>query len=93
LAKTNTRLRPSNGKHHTQVVGVAPYGFTNVDGRLVENPIEQKVVRRICEMWALGLSFNAIAKKLNQLEIKTRSGKTWEHSIVSNIINRKKSIK
>lgn len=71
-------------------VGVTPYGYSRLRGRLVVEPKEIETVRLILNLWQSGQSFSAIAQHLNRHRVKTRKGGTWEHSIVRSIIQRHK---
>ena len=68
--------------------GAAPYGFEIFDCRLVENPRELRVLRRIITLWNSGLGQKAIAAELNRLKLLTRKGKRWDHSVIGAIISR-----
>ena len=57
--------------------GVAPYGFTFVDGRKVEAPVEQETLAMVQEARADGLSWAKVAKRLNASGRRTRTGRPW----------------
>ncbi len=65
----------------------APYGYqkaTVKEGKrvlhtLTPNPEEAAVVRRIFELYTQGHGHMSIANHLNQAGIRTRTGKTWNH--------------
>ena len=44
-----------------------PFGFKIVDGKLIEEPNEQAVIRQIMSLHDKGYSFNAIAKELKKV--------------------------
>jgi len=95
LLKAKVPLRPSlwttEGKATRQkrsMAGNPPYGYAYLDGRLHIHPTEIQVVRRILNLRHSGMSFSSIACNLNDLEIKTRSGKTWDHSVISEVCRR-----
>lgn len=69
-------------------LGVAPYGFTWLRGRLVADPREGEIIRLIVQSWQSGHNFTAITQLLNRLKHRTRSGKTWDHSLVRRIVLR-----
>ncbi len=77
-------------KHRKFAIGVAPYGFARLRGKLVVDVKEVETVRKIISLWQSDMSFNAIAKQLNSQGIPTRKGGTWEHSVIKSIINRHK---
>ncbi len=57
--------------------GEPPYGFSVQNGALVSNEAEQDVLRIVREMFAAGLSMNAITNELRFAGLIPRSGKTW----------------
>ena len=91
LVRSGVDLRPQGKWQNGHVRGVPPYGYAVVAGKLVENPKEQQIVQRVLTQWRSGKSFNAIAKTLNGQGVRTRSGKSWEHSIIRSIVQRNKS--
>jgi site-specific DNA recombinase len=62
---------------------VAPYGYDLVDGKLIINPIEAEVVKRIFSMYQKNSSFTHIAKRFNIEGIsKGMKGAKWAaHSV------------
>lgn len=96
LLTAGVTLRPSN---HSQLgkqmmarrlisSGNAPYGFMSDENRLIKNPKELTVVRKITDMWAMGFGVTDITRKINSLKIKTRKGCAWDHSLVGRLIRR-----
>jgi len=80
-----------------------PYGMANDPDdprRMVKNPYEQKVIRRIIKLKEKKLSLRATCAKLNEEGIKPRQqkkkfkGRTvyckgkWNHKLISNILTR-----
>ncbi|HAR44223.1 MAG TPA: hypothetical protein DCS07_16585 [Bdellovibrionales bacterium] len=57
-------------------VGIPPFGFSWLRGRLVVNAEEIETVRLIIKLWQDGMTYTAIASHLNGHGIKTR-----KHSI------------
>ena len=57
--------------------GLPPYGFSVENGLLVQNEAEQDVLRIVREMFAAGLSMNAITNELRIAGLVPRSGKVW----------------
>jgi hypothetical protein len=96
LIRGGVPIRPHSGtpEGRTAVLerrsdsGNAPYGYAFLDGKLTVHPKEIQNVRRILQLRSTGLSFNAIAKNLNAKSIAPRSGKRWDHSVISEIIRR-----
>ena len=96
LAEGGIRIRPHNRtpegrsalRERRTAYANAPYGYAFLDGRLTVHPKEIQNVRRIVQLRSCGLSFNAIAKEINAKSIAPRSGKRWDHSVISEIIRR-----
>ena len=69
------------------------YGWDKVDGSLVKNELEQKMLRKIYRMNKLGYSNTEIAKFLNDKGYKTkRGGKKYYYSTVEYILKKEKGI-
>ena len=67
------------------------YGFDKVEGNLVENETEQKMLRKILKMDKLGYSITEIVKYLNQKGYQTkRGGKKFYYNTVDYILKSKK---
>lgn len=58
--------------------GVAPFGLMSAGKRLVRNPKEYPLARRIAEYLLDRKTPNWIANKLNSDGLKTRTGKNWQ---------------
>lgn len=69
-----------------RVYSQAPYGYTAVDGRLVPEPTEQKVISRMKKMRAKGLAYGVIARKLSEEEVATKNGGTWAAFTVQKVL-------
>ncbi len=83
--------RGSKQKHDpTQVMksGTTPFGFTYLEGKLVMEPSEYRVVLEMNRHWQSGLSLRAIARILNDRGVATRFGKKWNHEVIKHIIER-----
>lgn len=66
------------------VINVAPYGYDidRTTDTLVINQQEAVVVRKIYDMYLSGIGMRKIAVELNDLNIPTKSGATWnDHKI------------
>lgn len=66
--------------------GAAPYGFMYFRGRLVVHPKEFEVLQMIVERHKKGEGTCAIARYLNSLKVRSKRGKTWEHSAIRKVI-------
>jgi site-specific DNA recombinase len=66
------------------------YGYDKVDGKLVENEMEKKMLRKIHKLHIDGLSSKMIAKYLNERNYKTkRGGKQFYCSTIRYILKSK----
>lgn len=70
--------------------GAIPYGYNNLDGKLVIDPRELKIVRKILALHKKGMSFNGIAKTLTAEKIPSKTGRRWNDKTVKRIIKRTK---
>ena len=68
--------------------GTIPFGYCYLEGKLVVDPREYKVVLEMFRLWRSGLSLRAIARSLNDRKIPTRFGKSWKHEVIKHIIER-----
>lgn len=82
-------FKNGSGKKHdlTKVrrSGNTPFGYTYLEGQLVVDPKEYKVVLDIYRQWTSGKSYRAIARDLNDRGEPTRFGKSWKHEVIKNI--------
>ena len=70
--------------------GAIPFGQNVLDGKLVVDAKEVKVVRKILAYNQKKMSFNAIAKQLNMDRIPSKLGRKWSDKMVAAIIRRTK---
>ena len=76
-------------KAQGEVYNHPPYGFDAVDGKLVPNVSEQRVITEMTRLRArLNMSYHEIADRLSQLDISTKRGGQWQAQTVINILNR-----
>jgi hypothetical protein len=68
--------------------GSTSYGFTFLDGKLVVEPREYKVILEMQRLLKSGIGYLEIAKVLNDRGVPTRLGKTWKYETVRKIISR-----
>ena len=66
-----------NGKVYS---GSIMYGFDRNDDRLVENPYEQKVLRKIYSLRDMGYSYQKISDFLNRNNHTTKHNKKWNRN-------------
>ena len=51
-----------------EVYGRMMYGFDNVNGKMVENKDEKRVIKRIKNLRSRGWSWRKISNRLNEME-------------------------
>ena len=68
--------------------GHPPFGYAYLDGKLIVDPNEQLIIRKILKLRQSGMSLRAIADELNYQKVSTRTGKAWYLSFVKTIIDR-----
>ncbi len=74
----------------TYIIGYPPYGYDNIDGKMVIVPEEAAVVREIFT-WALsGKGSHIIANTLNERGISSKRGAKWHASTVQGILKNEK---
>lgn len=77
-------------RNGTFKVGYPPYGYDNVDGKMVVIPEQGEIVRRMYAQVLAGISPAQIAKELNEQGVPTkRNGKWTAHTIIGIIRNEK----
>ena len=66
-----------------------PFGWKiSPDGQFVAHVREQKIVRKIVQLSAKGLSATRLAKFLNEKKVPTKNRKRWEHKTIKAILER-----
>ena len=84
--KAALAVKKKNGE---KTGGVVPFGFDlSEDGRLSENPKEQRTIQRIKNLRAKGYSYQRIADTLNADRAFTKTGKPWSFGTVANILKK-----
>jgi hypothetical protein len=61
-----------------------PYGYSSIDGKLVQNRGEQGTIRRIIGLKERGRTPSQIAIRLNDSRVRTKTGKKWDAQAVKN---------
>jgi site-specific DNA recombinase len=82
------RFKRSNGQVYN---GQAAYGLNAVDGALVPNTSEQRVLERMRTLRSQGESYQGIANELNDEGIPAKLGGLWHPFAVQKILNQKES--
>lgn len=85
--QTGRRVKASSGGY---AYGAPPYGFVSVDGELVAVPEEQAVIELIKRHRRSGKSLRSVAKYLNESGHRTKWGKEWAATQVSDVLRRLK---
>jgi len=68
--------------------GTISFGYAYLEGKLVRDPKEYKIVLQIQKLWREGKSCSAIAAVLNGQKTPTRMGKRWGKSVIARILKR-----
>lgn len=74
----------------TYKIGYPPYGYDNVDGKMVVNREQAEVVRWIFAEILSGGSPGSVAKELNRRGIPTKRGAQWKKHVIKNMIRNEK---
>jgi DNA invertase Pin-like site-specific DNA recombinase len=90
--KLNMKFRKENGRTYSS----APFGWTNegergsngkiIDGKLIPNEEEQKIVAEIFNYKQIGHSLNKIAEILNSWGIKSKKGGKWSAKTIKDVL-------
>jgi site-specific DNA recombinase len=73
-------------KKNGLVYGRLMYGFDDIDGKLVVNEFEKKIVSRIKNLRSRGYSWRKISNRLNEEDIKSKEGKLWYDGSLYNMM-------
>lgn len=66
----------------------APYGYCLIQGKRVEDPQEQHILKIIMKWADQGMSHSAIARKLDDHKLNPRKASKWSQPTVGFIIKR-----
>ena len=66
-----------NKKSNGEVYGKLQYGWNNVNGKLVKNESEFKVIKRVKNLRSRGYSWRKISNRLNDDRISSKDGGIW----------------
>lgn len=69
-----------------QPQAAAPFGYKMIDNKLIEIPIEAKIIKQIYSYYLQGESFRDIAKNLNNIGILTHRGNNFEARTIEYIL-------
>lgn len=69
------------------------YGYDKVDGSLVINDTEQKMIKKIVKLYKLGYTIHEIVKYVNSKGFKTkRGGKRFYYNTIKSILSKDNSL-
>ncbi len=74
----------------TFIISYPPFGYANVDGKMVIVPEEAEIVREIFRRTLSGCGSYVIANWLNDLGVTTKRGAKWHPSTVQGILKNEK---
>jgi site-specific DNA recombinase len=83
------RVRAALAEHSRrdgEAGGRLPYAYLRHEGRLVVDPAQARLVRRIFAYRAQGLTLRAIAARLNERGHHSPQGARWHHSSVAAVL-------
>lgn len=67
--------------------GVTPLGFHKVEGKLIPDDSEMKIVKTVYDLREGGLTFKDIARELNKQGVKGKKGGRIESTTITKILN------
>ena len=85
--KWSIAKRYQNG---TFIIGYPPFGYDNVDGKMVIVPEEAEIVKEVFAMAINGMGSYVIAKELNKRGIRTKKNGKWGSSTVKGLLHNEK---
>jgi site-specific DNA recombinase len=83
-----TKAAMAHMKAKGQKYGPVPFGYTEVEGRLVEVRREAQAVAEIVRMRQRGIAYRDIADRMNADGIASKRGGKWYASTVRYVVNR-----
>jgi len=83
--KSAMQYKRSKGEKYCHIV---PFGYDEVNGRLIKVDKEIKIVKRIIRKHQQGISLRDIANKLNDTGVSTKQGGKWHASTIRQVIKR-----
>ncbi len=88
LRNYHNRRKPKAKDPKAMRPGTIPFGYAYLEGKLVKDPKEYKIVLQIQRLWKSGKSCSDIAKVLNNQKTPTRMDKRWGKSVIARILKR-----
>ena len=84
--------KPAARAKHSNINGRPPFGYQWIDGALVEEPSEYRVLSIMKELRSRGSSYPQIAAELKARGCKTKRGGDWFPSTVSKTLKRSEKV-
>ena len=75
-----------NKKENGEVYGRMMYGYDNINGKMIENKEEKRIIRRVKNFRSRGWSWRRISNKLNDEGVKSKEGKLWYDGSLYNMM-------
>lgn len=75
-----------NKKENGEVYGRMMYGYNNINGKMIENKEEKRVIRRVKNFRSRGWSWRKISDRLNDEGIKSKEGSIWYDGSLYNMM-------
>ncbi len=85
--KWSIQHRFQNG---TYKISCSPYGYDAINGKLVINKEQSKIIRYIFDSTLSGISTYKIASELNRRKVPTKRGGRWSSTSIKEICNNEK---
>ena len=83
--RTSAALQAKKAKSKKRVInGGAPYGWTWLDGQLVEIPEQQEGLAIMRRLRDSGMTYREVARHLNEMKLATKKGGEWKAATVRN---------
>ncbi len=88
VAERTTNALQHKKRSGQKYPGQDPYGFSSIEGRLVEVKQEAEIVAEIQAARSSGSTLQSIADNLNGRGIPTKTGKTWAPATIHLLLKR-----
>ena len=75
-----------NKKENGEVYGRMMYGFDNVNGMMIENKEEKRIIKRVKNFRSRGWSWRKISNRLNDEGIKSKESSVWYDGSLYNMM-------
>ena len=75
-----------NKKQNGEVYGKLQYGWDNINGKLIKNDFEFRVIKRIKNLRSRGYSWRKISNRLNKDNISSKDGGIWYDGSLYNMM-------